>query len=82
MAWSLYNKSEIGDSFLEKKKGIIVAIKSQRYLSTFCATAKLQSWLYLSLLLYLHISEVNELHERHKILLHNELCLIRDGLRS
>ena len=31
----------IADSFLKKKKGIIAAIKSQRYFSTFCPIAKL-----------------------------------------
>ena len=38
---TLYNKSENNLFFLEKKMGIIVAIKSQRYLSTFCPTAQL-----------------------------------------
>ena len=38
---TLYNKSENNRFFLEKKMGIIVAIKSQRYLSTFCPTAQL-----------------------------------------
>ena len=41
MAWSLcITNLKITDSFL-KKMGIIVAIKSQRYLSTFCPTAQL-----------------------------------------
>ena len=41
-AWSLcITNLKIADSFFKKKMGIIVAIKSQHYLSTFCPTAKL-----------------------------------------
>ena len=61
--------------------GNIVAIKSQRYLSTFCPTAQLhipgiKQIIFFKLCYiyhyYSHISEVNELHEQHKIMLHNE----------
>ena len=78
---TLYNKSENNLFFLEKKMGIIVAIKSQRYLSTFCPTAQLhiqgiKQIIFFKLCYiyhyYSHISEVNELHEQHKIMLHNE----------
>ena len=83
MAWSLcITNLKIANSFLKKKKKeIIVAIKSQRYLST-CPTAQLHiPGIFLKTVLnksviffklcyicyyYLHISEVNELHERHK----------------
>ena len=42
VAWSLCKTNlKIADSFLKKNKGIIVAIKSQHYLSTFCPTAEL-----------------------------------------
>ena len=77
---TLYNKSENNRFFIEKM-GIIVAIKSQRYLSTFCPTAQLhiqgiKQIIFFKLCYiyhyYSHISEVNELHEQHKIMLHNE----------
>ena len=65
---------------------MFVAIKSQRYLSTFCPlqnfiyqvfSSKLYKQIIFYKLCYIyhhysHISEVNELHERHEIVLHNE----------
>ena len=73
---TLYNKSEIVDSFLEEKWELLWQLN----LNILC---RLQNFKLCYIYhYYLHISEVNELHERHKILLHNELCLIRDGLRS
>ena len=50
---TLYNKSENNRFFLEKKMGIIVAIKSQRYLSTFCADCKTSNFAIFIITIYI-----------------------------